>query len=35
VTLGGRIVGAVVMVVGITTYGMVTAALATPSPGLP
>lgn len=29
VTLGGRIVGAVVMVVGITTYGMVTAALAT------
>lgn len=29
VTLGGRIIGAVVMVVGITTYGMVTAALAT------
>ncbi|UUU26353.1 potassium channel family protein [Streptomyces sp. DSM 40750] len=29
VTLWGRIVGAVVMVVGITTYGMVTAALAT------
>ncbi|KOU55507.1 voltage-gated potassium channel [Streptomyces sp. MMG1533] len=29
VTLGGRIVGSVVMVVGITTYGMVTAALAT------
>ncbi|MDH6630133.1 voltage-gated potassium channel [Streptomyces sp. LBL] len=29
VTLGGRIVGVVVMVVGITTYGMVTAALAT------
>jgi voltage-gated potassium channel len=29
VTLGGRIVGAVMMVVGITTYGMVTAALAT------
>ncbi|MFF4359337.1 potassium channel family protein [Streptomyces sp. NPDC001604] len=29
VTLGGRVIGAVVMVVGITTYGMVTAALAT------
>ncbi|MFF5493600.1 potassium channel family protein [Streptomyces aquilus] len=29
VTLWGRVVGAVVMVVGITTYGMVTAALAT------
>ncbi|MER5303014.1 potassium channel family protein [Streptomyces lasiicapitis] len=29
VTLWGRIVGAVVMGVGITTYGMVTAALAT------
>ncbi len=29
VTLWGRIVGTVVMVVGITTYGMVTAALAT------
>jgi voltage-gated potassium channel len=29
VTLGGRVVGTVVMVVGITTYGMVTAALAT------
>ncbi|MFI5674210.1 potassium channel family protein [Streptomyces cellulosae] len=29
VTLWGRIVGVVVMVVGITTYGMVTAALAT------
>ena len=29
VTLGGRIIGAAVMVVGITTYGMVTAALAT------
>ncbi|MFF4501226.1 potassium channel family protein [Streptomyces sp. NPDC001401] len=29
VTPGGRIIGAVVMVVGITTYGMVTAALAT------
>ncbi|MFF0157012.1 potassium channel family protein [Streptomyces sp. NPDC005263] len=29
VTLWGRIVGAVMMVVGITTYGMVTAALAT------
>jgi voltage-gated potassium channel len=29
VTLGGRIIGAVVMIVGITTYGMVTAALAT------
>ncbi|EKX63975.1 two pore domain potassium channel family protein [Streptomyces ipomoeae] len=29
VTLWGRVVGAVVMVVGITTYGMVTAAIAT------
>jgi voltage-gated potassium channel len=29
VTLGGRLIGAVMMVVGITTYGMVTAALAT------
>ncbi|MEU6285477.1 ion channel [Streptomyces sp. NPDC047028] len=29
VTAWGRVVGAVVMVVGITTYGMVTAALAT------
>ncbi|MGW8994170.1 potassium channel family protein [Streptomyces zhihengii] len=29
VTPWGRVVGAVVMVVGITTYGMVTAALAT------
>ncbi|GAA3846513.1 pH-gated potassium channel KcsA [Streptomyces coacervatus] len=29
VTFGGRVIGAVVMVVGITTYGMVTAALAT------
>ncbi|MCT9078342.1 potassium channel family protein [Streptomyces fulvoviolaceus] len=29
VTLWGRVVGAVVMVVGITTYGMVTAATAT------
>ncbi|MEU1292870.1 potassium channel family protein [Streptomyces sp. NPDC005840] len=29
VTLGGRLIGAVVMIVGITTYGMVTAALAT------
>ena len=29
VTWWGRVVGAVVMVVGITTYGMVTAALAT------
>ncbi|MDX3586694.1 ion transporter [Streptomyces europaeiscabiei] len=29
VTFWGRVVGAVVMVVGITTYGMVTAALAT------
>ncbi|MFD9904219.1 potassium channel family protein [Streptomyces sp. NPDC059063] len=29
VTLWGRVVGTVVMVVGITTYGMVTAALAT------
>ncbi|KOG29379.1 potassium channel family protein [Streptomyces resistomycificus] len=29
VTLWGRIIGSVVMVVGITTYGMVTAALAT------
>ncbi|MFI5887771.1 ion channel [Streptomyces sp. NPDC051554] len=29
VTLWGRVVGAVVMVVGITTYGLVTAALAT------
>ncbi len=29
VTLWGRIVGAVMMVVGITTYGIVTAALAT------
>ncbi|GAB2749407.1 potassium channel family protein [Streptomyces bullii] len=29
VTLWGRIIGAVVMVVGITTYGIVTAALAT------
>jgi len=29
ITLWGRIIGAVVMVVGITTYGMVTAALAT------
>ncbi|MGW1561472.1 potassium channel family protein [Streptomyces sp. NPDC002144] len=29
VTLGGRIIAAVVMIVGITTYGMVTAALAT------
>lgn len=29
VTLWGRVVGAVVMVFGITTYGMVTAAIAT------
>jgi len=29
VTLWGRVVGAVVMIVGITAYGMVTAALAT------
>ncbi|MFI6546648.1 potassium channel family protein [Streptomyces prunicolor] len=29
VTLWGRVVGSVVMVVGITTYGLVTAALAT------
>ncbi|MBA2946817.1 two pore domain potassium channel family protein [Streptomyces sp. PSKA28] len=29
VTLGGRIVATVVMAVGITTYGMVTAAIAT------
>lgn len=29
VTLWGRVVGTVVMVVGITTYGLVTAALAT------
>ncbi|MEV2218018.1 potassium channel family protein [Streptomyces sp. NPDC050997] len=29
VTLWGRMVGAVMMVVGITTYGIVTAALAT------
>ncbi|MER5428441.1 potassium channel family protein [Streptomyces sp. NPDC002588] len=29
VTLWGRIVGGIVMVVGITTYGLVTAALAT------
>ncbi|WP_371574719.1 potassium channel family protein [Streptomyces sp. NBC_01314] len=29
VTFWGRVVGAVVMVVGITTYGMVTAAIAT------
>lgn len=29
VTLWGRVIGSVVMVVGITTYGMVTAALAT------
>lgn len=29
VTLWGRIIGSVVMVVGITAYGMVTAALAT------
>ncbi|MFI9828619.1 potassium channel family protein [Streptomyces sp. NPDC051913] len=29
VTPWGRVIGAVVMVVGITTYGMVTAALAT------
>ncbi|MFE7168328.1 potassium channel family protein [Streptomyces sp. NPDC057616] len=29
VTFGGRVVATVVMVVGITTYGMVTAALAT------
>ncbi|MFJ2608375.1 potassium channel family protein [Streptomyces sp. NPDC091279] len=29
VTLGGRLIGTVVMIVGITTYGMVTAALAT------
>ncbi|MFJ3670001.1 potassium channel family protein [Streptomyces sp. NPDC090106] len=29
VTFWGRVVGTVVMVVGITTYGMVTAALAT------
>ena len=29
VTLWGRVVGSVVMIVGITTYGMVTAALAT------
>ncbi|MFI6562498.1 potassium channel family protein [Streptomyces sp. NPDC050534] len=29
VTFGGRVVAAAVMVVGITTYGMVTAALAT------
>ncbi|TXS58240.1 potassium channel family protein [Streptomyces sp. t39] len=29
VTAWGRVVGAVVMVVGITTYGVVTAALAT------
>lgn len=29
VTLWGRVIGSVVMVAGITTYGMVTAALAT------
>lgn len=29
VTHGGRVIGALVMVVGITTYGVVTAALAT------
>lgn len=29
VTLGGRLIGTIVMIVGITTYGMVTAALAT------
>ncbi|WP_328549686.1 potassium channel family protein [Streptomyces sp. NBC_00366] len=29
VTFGGRVIGTVMMIVGITTYGMVTAALAT------